>query len=103
MAEHTISTEQKYHFRGGSNINHDVLTCKDDVFILSITQSWVLNWLHTYILHPVLNRKEATISQYLCWTGIRNAVQKEANICVSWQCTKWSNIKYDKLSSKEAE
>ena len=50
-----------------------------------------------------MNRMEAMIFQHLYWPGIRKSVWKEGNNCDTCQRTKRSNIKYGKLTSKEAE
>ena len=56
-----------------------------------------------YLLNPVLDRTKAIIFQHLYWPGIRESVQKEVTNCETFQHTKWSNKKYGKLPSKEAE
>ena len=68
-------TYQKCSFREGSNINPNLITCEDNIFIPSIIQSYVFNWHHTYLLHPEMDRTEAIITQHLYWTRIRKPVQ----------------------------
>ena len=80
-----------YHigsFRGGSNKNINLITCEDKIGIPSIIQSYILYWCHTYLLHPGMDRMEATILQNVYWTGIRNSVQKEVTNCDTKQRTK---------------
>ena len=38
-------------FHGGSNNDLSLIACEDNIFILSILQSDVLHWYHTYLLH----------------------------------------------------
>ena len=38
-----------------SNINLNLITCKDKIFIPLVIQSYVLNWYHKYILRPVMD------------------------------------------------
>ena len=35
-----------------SNINLILIVCRDNIVTALILQIWVLNWYHTYILHP---------------------------------------------------
>ena len=67
---HTVS------FRGGSNIDLKIITCKDKIVILSIIQIYVVHYYHTYILHPGIYRTEVTIRQHLYWPNIRYYVRK---------------------------
>ena len=46
---------------------------------------------------------EAIICQHLYCSGIKKSIQKEVSNCDTFQHTKWSNIKYDKLPIKVAE
>ena len=56
----------------------------------------------TYLIRPRLDLKGAMIHQYLYWTGIRAAVQKEVKRCDVCQRTKWSE-KNGKLPANVAE
>ena len=48
-------------------------------------------------------RMVAMIYQSFYWTGTIKAIQKEVTNGDTCQRTKWSNIKYGKLPSKEAD
>ena len=81
----------KYHkgyFRGLSNTDLKLITCKDKIGIPSILQSYVVHWYHTYLLHPGMDRTEAVICQHLYWPDIRNFVQTEVSTCDTCQRTK---------------
>ena len=69
--KYEMGTYQKGYFCGGININLNLITCKDKVVIPSKLQSYILNWDHIYLLHPVMNRTEAMICQNLYWSSIR--------------------------------
>ena len=103
MAKYKEGTYQKNSFCGRSNIELNLITCEDNIFILSILQSYILHWYHTYLLHLVMDRTEAIIFQHFYWPGIRYAVRKEVTNCDTCQREKSSNIKYGKLTAKEAE
>ena len=64
---------------------------------MKILQSYVLHWYHTYLLHPGMDRTEATILQHFYLTDIRDAVRKEVTNSDTFQHTKISNKKYGKL------
>ena len=50
-----------------------------------------------------MDRREAMIHQHLYWPSIRYAIRKEVTNFYTFQCTKWPNKKYGKLTAKEAE
>ena len=76
---------------GGSNIDLSLITCKGKIVIPSKIQSYVLNWYHTYLLHPGTDRTEAMIRQHLYWPDIIYLAQKEVTNCDTFQRTKQSN------------
>ena len=51
--------------------------CKDNIFIYSIIQKYVLHWYHMYLIHPGMDRTEAMICHHLYWSIIRNVVREE--------------------------
>ena len=103
IAKYKYSTYHQGYFCGSSNIYIKFITCKDNIVIPPILQSYILHWCHMYLLHPGMDRKEAMIHQHLYWTGIRYSVRKEVTNCDTCQCTKLSNKKYGKLPAKLAE
>ena len=56
IAKYQDSTYHKFFFRGGSNIDLNLITCKGKIVITSKLQSYVLNWYHTYLLYPGMDR-----------------------------------------------
>ena len=60
-AKYNDGTYHKGSFCGGSNIDINLITCKDGIVILSKLQSCVLHLYHTYLLHPGMDRTEAII------------------------------------------
>ena len=102
-AKYTTSIYQKCSFRGGSNIDIKLITCKDKIFIPSKFQSYVVHWYRKYLLHPGMDRTEAMILQHLYWPDIRDAVRNEVINCDTCQRKKRSNKKYGILPAKLAE
>ena len=94
---------RKCYFRGGSNSHINLITCEYKIVILSIIQGYLLNWYHTYLLHPQMDRTKAMIFQHFYWHGIIYTVRKEVTNCGTFQQTNLSNKKYSKLPAKESE
>ena len=101
--KYEMGTHQIVSFCGGSNINLNLITSEENIFITSILQSYVLHWNNIYLFHTLMDRTEATIFQHLYWPVIRKSVRKEVTNCDTCQCTKWPNEKYGKLPAKEDE
>ena len=102
VEKHKDGTYHTGYFHGGNNIKLSLITCEDKIFIPTIIQIYILHWYHTYIIRPVIDRTEAMIHQHLYLPVIRYIVPKEVTNCDTFQHTKLSNIKYGKLSDKEA-
>ena len=64
-AKYKYGMYHKGYFRGGSNIDLKLITCKDKIVIPSKLQSYVVHWYHTYFLHTGIDRTEAMICQHL--------------------------------------
>ena len=93
IAKYKTGTYQEVSFCGGINIDLSLITCKDNIFIPSMLQSYVLYWYHTHLLHPVMDGIEAMICQHFYLTNIRDALWKEVTKCDTCQHTKISNKK----------
>ena len=65
LAKYKEGTYQKGIFGGGSNININLITCEDDIVILSIIKSCIFNWYHIYLLHSGMDRIVAMIYQHV--------------------------------------
>ena len=63
----------------------------------------VIDWYHTYLVHPGETRMEATIRQIFTWPGLRNDVHKHVKTCHLCQLNKKVRRNYGKLPPKEAE
>ena len=64
-AKYKYGTYHKGYFCGGSNIDLNLITCKDNIVNTSKLQSYVLHWYHAYLLHPGIDIMEEIIHQYL--------------------------------------
>ena len=89
-------------FRGGEK-SYDLVLRHDKIVIPSTLKRKVLEWYHTYLLHPGLNRTEETIRQHLWWKSLREDVQAHIKICDKCQRFKKQKKKYGHLPAKKAE
>ena len=75
------------YFRGGGNIC--ILIFKNyKVSVPTIIRKYVVNWYHTYLLNPGMERKEATIGQHYYWPNLRDDIHTHINVCNNCQKNK---------------
>ena len=78
--------------------------CKNDKTVVpTILQKFVVNWYHTYLLHPGKERTEATIRQHYSRPHLRDNIRTDIKFCNTCKKKKKQNFKYVKLPAKEAE
>ena len=70
IAKYKNGTYHKGYFHGGSNINLNLITYEDKIVIPEKIQSYVLNWYHTYLLHPGVDRTEVSLAVKAYWTAL---------------------------------
>ena len=81
-----------------------MLFCKNDETVVpKIIYNYVVNWYHTYLLHPGKVHTEATISQHYYLHQLRDDICIYIKVFNTCQKNKKHNLKYGKLLSKEAE
>ena len=66
-------------------------------------QARLLEWYHTFLLHPGQDRTESTIRQHFYWDSLRDDVRKEIKFCETCQKNKRTRKKYGHLPPKEPE
>ena len=90
------------YFREGRNMF--MLICNNyKNFVPTILQKCVVNWYHTYILHPGKVRTEATISQHYYWLQLRDDILTHIKVCNTCHKKQKQNLRYGKLTAKEVE
>ena len=62
-----------------------------------------MDWYHTRLCHPGVNRTEETIGQHLWWADMRKHIRKFCARCPTCQKNKRDPRKFGFLSPKEAE
>ena len=89
-------------FRGGGK--EFLLICKNEKIVVpTVLRKYVLNWYHTYLLHPGQDRTEAAIKQHLYWPGLQTDVRSHVTRCDTCQRCKKNRTKYGLMPMKEAE
>ena len=72
-----------YHikdFHGGGKTR--ALVCyKDKIVVQTKLQKHVIDWYHTVLCHPGINRTKETISQHLYWPKMRDQITNYVSAC----------------------
>ena len=71
--------------------------------VLKQLQKHVIDWYHTTLCHPGINRTEELITQHLWWPNIRSQITNHVQVCPTCQRNKRKVKKYGWLPPKEAE
>jgi len=88
--------------RGGSK-RHKVVFCNDKIVVPRSLRKRLIDWYHTTLMHPGINRTEQTIKMHFIWPRLHEDVKQLCKSCKICQLTKKTKIKYGKLPPKEAE
>jgi transposase InsO family protein len=80
-----------------------VLCFKEKMVIPPSLQKRIIDWYHSYLGHPGINRTEETISQHLWWPKMRDQITTAVKVCPICQRNKKQRKKYGHLPPKEAE
>ena len=87
----------------GGGITRELI-CKNAKIVLpSLLQKHVIDWYHTVLCHPGMNRTEETILQHLWWPKMREQITTFVKACPTCQKNKRKQKKYGHLPPKEAE
>ena len=81
----------------------DKIIHNDKIIIPSSLKQHVVEWYHTYLLHPGEKRTEETIGQHLYWKNMRDDIRAYIAKCPQCQKQKKQKKKYGHLPMKEAE
>ena len=67
------SPYQMHSFHGGG-ITRELICRNGKIVIPSLLQKHVIDWYHTVLCHPGMNRTEETISQHLWWPKMQEQI-----------------------------
>ncbi len=94
-----------YHlksFHGGGK-HRDLICYKDKIVVPTSLQKRMIEWYHTFLCHPGINRTEETIGQHFWWPKMRDQITRSVATCENCQRNKRRHKKYGHLPPKEAE
>ena len=81
----------------------ELITYKGKIYIPETLRERVMDWYHTYLVHPGTTRMVSTMQSILYWHGIWKDVEDHVSSCdICQRCKKQKN-KYGKLPAKQAE
>ena len=87
----SINKNNGYHtesFRGGGK-SIELICYNSKIVIPTALRKYVLNWYHTYLLHPGSTRMEETIKQHFYWPNLQSDVRKYVGTCdICQKCKK---------------
>ncbi len=86
-----------------ANRPFDLICYKEKIYVPKSMQQKVVDWYHTYLGHPGVNRTEESIAQHLWWPKMRDHITSTVSTCPSCQKNKKRQKKYGHLPEKEAE
>jgi len=66
-------------------------------------QEAAVQWYHTYLFHPGINRTELNLRQHFTYKNLREVVLKMCGTCLTCQKTKKSTKQCGHLPEKQAE
>ncbi len=89
-------------FHGGGK-TRSLVCYNEKIVVPTQLQKHVIDWYHTVLCHPGINRTEETISQHLYWPKMRDQITKYVQACPTCQKNKRKVKKYGWLPPKDAE
>jgi len=93
-------TLQEFH---GGGKTRSLVCYNNKIVVPKKLQRHVIDWYHTVLCHPGINRTEESISQHLFWPKMRDQVTNYVQACGTCQKNKRKVKKYGHLPPKEAE
>ena len=81
----------------------EIIHFKDKIYVPSTLRGRVMDWYHTYLVHPGMTRMLNTMNQTLYWHGISKHIEEYVKTCRTCQFTKKNRLKYGHLPAKKAE
>ena len=94
-----------YHmseFHGGGK-DWSLICYNEKIVVPKQLQRHVMDWYHSVLCHPGINRTEERIGQHLWWPKMRDQITSFVKACPVCQRSKRKHKKYGTLPPKEAE
>jgi hypothetical protein len=95
----------KYKFKSfhGGGKSRELICYNEKIVIPKELQLRIVNWYHTFLGHPGINRTEETIGQHLWWPNMRKHITLTVSTCGNCQRNKRQSKKFGHLPEKDAE
>ena len=90
------------NFHGGGK-TCSLVCYNDKIVVPKKLHRHVIDWYHTVLCHPGINRTEESISQHLFWPKMREQITNYVQVCPTCQKNKRKVKKYGYLPPKEAK
>ena len=101
---HRLHTSEASKYELKSFRGSESLLCRNGkICVPQSLQHHMIEWYHTMLLHPGINRTEQTIYQHFTWPTLRKDVTKFVSTCDRCQRYKKQKKKYGYLPPKSAE
>ena len=80
----------KYHLKDfhGGGITRVLVCYNDKIVVPTALQKHVIDWYHTTLCHPGINRTEESIAQHLFWPRMRSQITSHVQACPTCQRNK---------------
>ena len=59
----------------------ELITYKNKIYIPDTLKDRVMDWYHTYLIHPGVTRMLSTIHSIFHWHGMRKDIEKFVQTC----------------------
>src|SRR5688572_4662968 len=69
-------------------ITRQLICHRGKIVVPTLLQKHVVDWYHTVLCHPGMNRTEETISQHLWWPTMREQITAYVRACPTCQKNK---------------
>ena len=86
----------KYHikdFHGGGK-TRSLVCYEGKIVVPTKLQQHIINWYHTVLYHPGINRTEESIAQHLFWPKSRDQITRYVQTCSICQKNKRKMVKF---------
>src|SRR5687767_15543058 len=84
-------------------ITRQLICYNGRIAVPTLLQKHVIDWYHTVLCHPGINRTEESIAQHLWWPKMREQITGFVGACLTCQKNKRKHKKYGHLPPKEVE
>ena len=95
--------EEKHDYFIKKVEGQDLIMYRDRIYVPATLKKRVMDWYHTYLLHPGSTRMISTIQSTMHWHGMRRDIEHFVKTCDICQRCKKQKKKYGLLPPKKAE